>query len=334
MRKAILLLLIISIILYANNLYAYWVWTPESSKWVNPKYAVKDTAEEQFEWANHFYETADYDKAIREFDKLIRVYPNSKYASKAQYFIGHSYEDKEEYYHAFLAYQKSIDTYPHIKNREEVIAREYEIGLLFYGGQKAKILGINLLPATDKAIEIFENVASNDPYGKYADKAQFKIAECYSKDKRFGEAVMAFQKLIDEHPKSKLVEKAKYEVAHATYKASLDPDYDQEVTEEAIEEFEEFIGRNTAESLSVDAEKVLNKLKEKKAQSMFDIAQFYEKQRHFASAAVYYKEITEKYPDTSVAAEALSNYMKVEKRAKEIEEKKAFREARKLRSKK
>jgi len=28
---------------------AFWVWTPETNKWVNPKYSVKGTPQEQLE---------------------------------------------------------------------------------------------------------------------------------------------------------------------------------------------------------------------------------------------------------------------------------------------
>ena len=271
----------------------------------------------------------DYKKAAKEFDKLVRAYSNSKEAPKAQYYIGRCQENNEEYYAAFLAYQKAIDTYPHIENRDEIIKIEYDIGLLFYEGQKTKILGIELLPAMDKAVEIFEKVVANDRYGEYAVKAQFKIGESYNKSGQFAEGVAAFQKLIEEYPKSDLVGEAKYQVAYSTYRGSLGSDYDQEMTDEAIEEFEDFAKKHKIGSLITDADKVLDTLRERRAKSIFDIARFYERQRHFSAAVVYYKEIADDYSDTSVAAEALSKYTEVEKKARDIEEKKALRKARK-----
>ena len=82
---------------------AYWVWTPETGKWVNPKYAVKDTPKEQFEWAMSFYEIKDHKRGISEFKKLVENYPRSEYAPKSQYYIGLSLEDLGNYYESFLA---------------------------------------------------------------------------------------------------------------------------------------------------------------------------------------------------------------------------------------
>ena len=180
-------------------------------------------------------------------------------------------------------------------------------------------------------MEIFEKVVNNDPYGEYADKAQFKIGECYNKDGRFGEAVMAFQKLIEEYPKSGLLDEAKYQVAYSTYRASMDHAYNQDMTDDAIEEFEEFARKGRARSLVADAGKVLDKLRERKARSIFDVAHFYERQHRYTSAAVYYREITEKYSDTSLAAQALSKYTELEKKVRGVEQKAALRKAYKSR---
>ncbi len=328
MRKLTLIILFLAV--FANTAYAAWIWTPETGRWLNPKYSVKDTAKEQFEWAMRFYEAQDYKKAVKEFDKLVRFYPNSRYASKAQYYVGRSHENNQEYYHAFLAYQTALDVYPYIENREEIIKREYDIGILFFEGQKAKVLGVAVLPALDKAIEIFEKVVINELYGSYADKAQFKIGESYNKQALYAQSVMAFQRLIEEYPTSDLIEEARYEVAYATYRASLDPEYNQDATDDAIREFENFARRNSTNELAAEADKVLDTLREKRARSVFDIAAFYERQHHYASAAVYYKEVVDKYPNTSVAPEALSKYTEVEKKAKTIAEKEALKKARKF----
>ena len=55
-----------------------WIWTPENNRWLNPKGAVKDTAEEQLRWAMDFYESKNHKRAVAEFNKLVDYYPNSK----------------------------------------------------------------------------------------------------------------------------------------------------------------------------------------------------------------------------------------------------------------
>lgn len=311
--KRLAFLILFAALIFPRICYGAWVWTPETGRWLNPKDAVKDTAEEQFKYAMSFYDMKDHRRAVSEFDKVVKFYPNAKSASDAQYYIGRCYEDTEEYYHAYLAYQKVIEAYPYAKNREEIIERQYNIGVLFLQGEKAKILGVALLPATDKAIEIFEQVVRNSPYGACADRAQYKIGESYKKSMRFAEAALAFQKLVEEYPQSGLVKEANYEIAQCAYLASLDASYDQGPTDMAIEKFEGVMKEGGDASLPKEAQASLGALKDKKAKSLCETARFYEKTGHRQSAAVYYKEVVENYPDSTVAKDCLSRLMEIEK---------------------
>jgi len=296
--------------------HAYWIWTPESKKWVNPKYSSKGTPRDQYDWGMQFYLVKDYPKAISEFNKLIRSYPHSELAPDAQYYIGRSREEKREYYAAYQAYQKVIDVYPRTELTEEIIERQYKIANLFYGGQKERLFGVEILPAIDKAIEIFGKVVDNSPYGKYADLAQFKIGECFKKNGQYPEAAEAFGNLISEYPKSLLYKQARYEIAYCTYKMSLKSSYDQEPTEEAIREFEEFIKSKDGGKTLEEAEDALTRLQEKKAESLYDTGYFYEKSKRYKSAIVYYRDILESYPKTSWAKKAFNKIMELERKIK------------------
>ena len=67
---------------------AFWIWTPETNKWINPKYAVKETPQEQLKVGTDLYEMKEYKQAIREFEKLLKHYPRARQAPDAQYHIG------------------------------------------------------------------------------------------------------------------------------------------------------------------------------------------------------------------------------------------------------
>lgn len=296
--------------------YAYWIWTPQTGTWINPKWAVKDTPQEQFDWAMKFYKAKDYKKAVDEFLKLVKYYPQAELAAESQYYAGQSFEGLEEYEQAFLAYQKAIETYPFTKRMEEMIEREFKIGNKFYAGERIKLWGIPTFPSVWKAIEIYQKVVDNAPYGKYADQALYKIGECYKKGGDYQAARLAFQKLIDEHPESKMNEEAKFQVGLCASQASLKPTYDQSVTDEALKEIEDFSRRHPESKLTTEADKMHQALREKKAQSDFSIAEFYWKQRYYDSAAVYYRNIVENYPETATAKTAEERLRFIEKRTK------------------
>lgn len=305
MRK--LAYIIIAVLVFASfskSAFSAWVWTPETKKFINPKYAVKDTPKEQFDWANSYLEKKQYEKAVFEFEKLIKNYPHSEFAPKAQYYIGRTYEDMGDPYRAFLNYQKVIDNYPYNNRVEEIIEREYKIGNLFFSGQKSRILGMDILPGLDKSVEIFRKVVANAPYGEYADLAQFKLGEACKKLKNFNEAIVEFQKLVETYPSSKLADDARYEIAQCAYNASLGADYDQETTDKAITEFKSFAENHPESELAKDVDKTLGNLNEKKAGSAFKTAEFYKRVNKLTSARIYYEEILNNYPNTSFAKDA------------------------------
>lgn len=294
--------------------WGFWVWTKESGEWVNPKYAVKDTAEEQFLWAKDLFEKADYKRAIAEFRKLIKHYPKSRFAPTSQYYVGRCYEEMGYYYEAFRDYQKVIDKYPYTEKVEEIIERQFKLGNLFYSGQKDKLLGIAIIPSIDRAIEVYEKVVSNAPYGPYADKAQYQLALTYRKLGDYTQACIELRKLLEQYPKSDLLEKARYELAFCSSKASLKPSYDQSATDEAISIFERSLqDEETVENVE-ETKELLANLKEKKAQTLFDTARFYEKRKKYQSAVLYYDEIRQEYPDTDLAAKASAKSAELKKR--------------------
>jgi len=315
-KEFFILIALISGLIFSCEAEGFWVWTPDSNKFVNPKYAPKDTPEEQFKWAMEFFKDRDYKRAAEEFVRLTAHFKDSDLAPEAQYYAGLSYEKKEKYYPAFKAYQETVDIYPYTKRIDDIIEREYNIGRILYKKHSGKLMGKEIMTDLERAMEIFEKVRENAPFGEYADKAQFMIGECFKKSGQYVDAAEAFQKLQEEYPESKLADTARYEMAETRYLASLKSDYDQELTDEAIKGFESVAKSKKGISIAQKAEKKVLLLEDKKAESLFKTAKFYESQKHYKSAVIYYKDILEKYPGSSfgkLARENLNNIQTVRK---------------------
>ena len=62
--------------------HAFWIWTPESGKWTNPKYSVKPSPQEQLAYADTFFQAGKYPEAMREYKKLLKHYPKSREAAE------------------------------------------------------------------------------------------------------------------------------------------------------------------------------------------------------------------------------------------------------------
>ncbi|MDP2910873.1 MAG: outer membrane protein assembly factor BamD [Candidatus Omnitrophota bacterium] len=313
-RISIASIFILCIFILVQPVSAYWIWTPESGKWENPKQAAKDKPEDQLAYAKNFYEAKDIKDALREFKKLLKYYPLSKEAPSAQYYVGRIMEELDNTYEAFKAYQKVIDTYPYTDMVDDVIEREYKIADAFFSGKKIKIIGKWQMPAKDKAIEIFKAVADNAPYGKYADLAKFKAGLAYKDIQDYNSAILMFKDLIDRYPNSSVLDKARFQLAECSKLLSVKPAYDQTPTNLARKEFEDFLKKHPDSELAGDAKQVVDKLKSREAENEFETAKFYESRKLPASAIIYYKDIVQNYSDTDWAKKAQERLDELEKR--------------------
>ncbi len=318
MKKKIILTLLFLFAFSLNSVsFAFWLWTPKENKFVNPKYAVKDSPQEQYDWAMKFYKEGDFKRAADEFVRLTSSYKDSDLAPEAQYYAARSFEEQGKYYFAFQNYQKTIDNYPYTKRMDEIIQKEYDIANIFKNKEEPKLIDLELSLSLERAIEIYKKIVDNSPFGPYADKSLFEMASCYRRAKKYSEAIDTYEKIINDYPSSSFNNEAKYEVAYTMYEASKDPEYDQESTQGALEKFER-ISKNTAiPSVAEEADKMLESLKSKKAMSDLKIAEFYERQKKYKSAIVYYKDVKARYPNTTAAEIAELKIQKLKEKVKE-----------------
>jgi len=306
-RPKYILFLLIILLLCTQNAFAFWVWTPETNKWINPKYAVKETPAEQLQFALAYYEAGDYEKAIKAFKKLIKHYPRAREAPDAQYYIGLVLENQEEYFAAYKNYQDVIDRYPFSERAGEIVKRQYDIGVKLLEGLESRGKFMDALTGTDyNVVDVFRTVIKNAPYGDYAAPSQYKIGLYLLEKRLFQEARDEFEKVMNDFPNSEWAKVAKYQIAVADASRSTDPQYDQKITQAAVEEFEDFLENYPDAELSNDAKGQIQQLREKEAENNFVIAEFYEKQKNYKAAKIYYQIIVNEYRTSSWLPKALN----------------------------
>jgi len=293
--------------------HAYWIWTPKTGKFINPKTEVKSTPKDQLEFAKRLFDSKSYEEAKKEFRKLIKNYPKAVEAAESQYYLGAIEEKQGNLYEAFLAYQKVIDKYPFSERIGEINDLEFRIGEEFMAGSKRKAFGISL-PVDNPSIEIFTKVVENSAYGPLAPKAQYKLGLVLKSLERYYEAEDAFNRVVTSYPESEWAEPAKFQLAVTRASVSKSPAYDQGATREAKKKFEEFVIEHPDAILTPEAEKHIEVLNTKEAESSYSAGLFYEKQKAWESARIYYSDVINNYPDSDWAYKAAKRLSIVEKR--------------------
>ncbi len=310
MIKKVLIALTL-LFVYSQSCCAFWIWTPETNRWTNPKYAPKESPQEQLNFAKGYYEAQDYKTALVEFKKLIKYFPDSVEAPEAQFYSGLCLEETGKLYESYGAYQKIIDKYPFSPRTDDVLKREYIVAqkLLDF---KQSFAGIDFT-GEEAAIEIFTKIIENSPYGHYAAASQYKIGLALKAKGYFRQATEEFQKVVDNYPQSEWEEPAKYQIAICASRSSLDAEYDQTLTKDAEDKFREFVKLHPDAELSSQAEEKISGLKDKEAESNYQIGKFYEKQKAYDSAKIYYNYVVKNFPKSSWALESLKRLQSLER---------------------
>lgn len=278
--------------------HAYWVWSPQEGKFVNPEGEDQSAAEEQYEYGMKLYRDKNVKEAVDQLEMVEKKFPNSKTAAEALYRLGTIQEELGDYWKAFDHYKKLIETYPNNERFNEVIERELRIGNVFLSGKKARLLGLDIVPSISKAAEIFQHIVKHAPYSEFGDQAQFQLGLTYKKMGRFQESVDAFQALIDQYPQSPLLAEAKYQLAETSYSRSTAHYRDQRALDEASQEVDRFLRDNPDSEVSEKAEKLRQVIDEKNAEKNYRIGLYYENQRFLDSAVIYFADVAKRYPQT------------------------------------
>lgn len=297
-------LMFVATLAMATPAFAAWVWSPQTG-WVGPTGAVKDSPEAQLVYAVAFFDRNDHRRARQEFQKLLRAYRASREAAEAQYYIGRCLEEERDYYQAFLAYRRTIQTYPSTKRFDEILEREYRLGNYFLAGKRRKVFGMAaILPARDKAAEIFQAIADDGPFSEHGPLAQYKLGLTHAALGDYEPAVSAFEQLVSRYPDSPLVDDARFQIAQASLKGTFKPDYDQSPTEQAVRGLQAFVQQHPQSELVGDAGGRLKELMERQAQHEYQVGQFYERRRQVTSALMSYDAVIRRFPGTSWAPKA------------------------------
>jgi len=303
MKKLIIFLFLVT---FSFNAYPFWIWSPKTQKWKNPKYSALATPFLQYKSAVRYFEKDEYKDAYREFKKLLVHYPDSREAAEAQYYLALCLEKFDKPYEAFLEYKKLIDTYPNSQRINEVVEREYSIGEYYLNREHKKWLGISFYDFVEHpSIEIFQTIVNKVPYSEYAPRAQYKTGIILMQLGRYDEARDAFQKTIDNYSDSEWATPAKYQLAIATSKAFPGADYDSSYLKEATERLDEFIKEHPDAQISSTAQDQLKELRNREAKKAFDTALFYENQDQYRSAVIYLNKVVSVYPDSDYYDSAL-----------------------------
>jgi outer membrane protein assembly factor BamD len=270
------------------------------SKWQRTR------AKEQLDVAEEAFTNKDYATTMHAANRVLRVWPLSDYAPRAEYLMGRCLEIRRKDEAAFNAYQKIIEKYPKSGQYNEVLWRQYEIANRFLAGEWFKIWNlIPLYPSMDETAKLYGKIVGDGPYSEVAPHAQLRIGAAREKQHDYADAVKAYDTAADRyHDQPVIAADAMFRAGLAWEKQADTAEYDQGAAAQAIASYTDFITFYPDDKRVADVQKAITKLKAVQVRGNFQIAQFYEHGHRWAGAIVYYNAVLQLDANSPLAAQA------------------------------
>jgi outer membrane protein assembly factor BamD len=277
----------------------------EKAKYVAPgDEEISGNAQELFQKGQAAESDGNFKRAIRAYKTLVRRHPRDVLAPGALFRAAELQEQRHDYLRAAELFRAVVQFYPTSPGFDEAIEAQFRIGELYLGGKKLKLLGIPIASSLDRAVEIFAAVVRTAPYGKYTARAQFDIGLAREKQGANDAALQAYQAVVDKFPKEPVAADAQYQIGYIWFTSARTGTKDIAATKNAKTAFEDFLFRYPTSEKAAQARANLELLQQKQTTSSFGVAKFYDKQKNYRAAVIYYNEVIRQQPGSDESVEA------------------------------
>ena len=266
----------------------------------------RDRAKDQLAVGQEAFDKGQYRLALKCARRVVTFWWLSDYAPQALMLEGKCYEARKMDEKAFNAYQSCLEKYPKQVDVSEVQKRQFDIAVRFLHGQWFKLWGyIPFFPSMDRTAQMFEKIVKYGPYGPYGPASQMNIGAAREKQKDYPAAVEAYQLAADRYSEQIAVASdALYKAAGASFKQAKTSEYDQSVADQAISSYKDFVSLYPNDNRATNAETIIGSLRAEQARGNFRIAEFYERNKKWDGALIYYNEVLLKDPGSPLATTA------------------------------
>lgn len=277
----------------------------KGAKYVAPgEEEISGNAQQLFETAQKAEKRGNLKRAINAYKSLARRHPKDALAPGAAYRCSELLEQAHNYLAAADAYRSVVEKYPASPHFNDAIEAQFRIGEMYLNGRKIKLLGISVANSLDHAVEIFAAIVRTAPYGKYTARAQFDIGRAREKEGSQPAAIQAYQAVVEKFPNSPVAPDAQYQVGYIYLTASREGTKDIAAAANARTAFQDFLFRYPNSEKAAQARANLAQLEHKQTSSSLDIAKYYDKQKYYRAAVIYYNEVIRQQPGSTESEKA------------------------------
>lgn len=155
------------------------------------------------------------------------------------------------------------------------------------------------------AAELLTTYVQNNGGSAQVDEAIYLLGECHLRLKDYAGAQSDFQRLIRDFPESDSAAAGEYMLGEAFWGNARGPDFDQEDTQKALAQWEQFLTRHPDHARAPEARSRVVTARTRLARKTLDAATLYWKMRHTGPSRLYFQKVVDDFPDTPLVGDAL-----------------------------
>src|SRR6184192_2417648 len=295
--RAFLVFAVAALLLPESGVAAVVFQPGKKAKFVAPgEEEISGNAAELFQIGQTAEKEGNIKRAIKAYKSLVKRHPKDALAPSALFRSAQLQEQVHNYTPAAEAFLQLVEKYPGSPHFDEAIEAQFRIGEIYLNGKKLRFLGIPLASALDRAVSVFANVVRTAPYGKYTARAQFDIGLAREKQGANDAALQAYAAVIEKFPNDPVAADAQYQIGYIWFTAARAGTKDIAATNNARTAFQDFLFRYPNSEKAAQARANLQQLEHKATSSSFDVARYYDKQKAYRAAVIYYNEVIRQQP--------------------------------------
>ena len=296
-----LLILVVAVFVFSESVAAAIVFKPgKKPDFVMPgEEEISGNAAELFQIAQSAERDGNIKRAIKAYKSLVKRHPKDALAPGALYRAAQLNEQEGEYLRAAESYVQLVERYPTSPHFDEAIEAQFRIGEMYLAGKKKRVLGIPFGSSMDNAVTIFAAIVRSAPYGKYTARAQFDIGLAREKQGASEAAIQAYQAVVDKFPNEPIAADAQYQIGYIWFKAARTGTKDAAAITNARTAFQDFLFRYPTSEKAGQARANLELIEHRQTTSSYEVAKFYDKQKYYRAAVIYYNEVIRQQPGST-----------------------------------
>jgi outer membrane protein assembly factor BamD len=300
-----LFVVLVTLFLLPESGVASIIFKAGKAKYVPPgEEEMSGDAAELYQIGQKAEKNGDNKRAIRAYKSLVKRHPKDALAPTALFRAAQLQEQTHQYTPAANSYLQLVERYASSAHFDEAIEGQFRVGEIFLNGKKLKVLGIPIASALDRAVTIFANVVRTAPYGKYTARAQFNIGMAREKQGANDAAIQAYQAVVDKFPNEPIAVDAQYQIGYIWFTAAQLGTNDAAAAGNAKTAFQDFLFHYPKSEKAAQARTDLDILEHKQTNNSFKVAKFYDKQKYYRAAVIYYNEVIRQQPGSEESNQA------------------------------